>query len=207
MSQIYLLSKTPSLDNSVVHIPIIKTKYLKATVNIEEFDALIFTSKEAIYALEASCINLENIKCICIAEKTALIAREKKMSVIAVAKGTAQSVASLIEERYYHDNLLFCKASVVASNILDNFVNVHGHIVYETLCSEQKMNYEKNSILIFTSPSSVNCFLKQNSLLNIKNIVAIGETTRSFLPKEIFVHIPLKHSVQNCIELAKKLII
>ena len=59
--------------------------------------------------------------------------------------------------------------------------------------------------LIFTSPSSIECFLKTHTISPDAKIVVIGKTTAKALPKDIKYQISKKKSIDSCMELALSL--
>ncbi|MCG3716967.1 uroporphyrinogen-III synthase, partial [Aliarcobacter butzleri] len=78
-------------------------------------------------------------------------------------------------------------------------------IAYKTSCKKSNIILEENSIFIFTSPSSVECFFKQYSWKNSYKAIVIGKTTAEFLPSNINYEISSQTSVEECIKLAKQL--
>jgi uroporphyrinogen-III synthase len=71
-------------------------------------------------------------------------------------------------------------------------------------CSKEILDVrvEDDSTLIFTSPSSIECFLKNNTIHPDAKIIVIGTTTAACLPKGIKYIISESTSVESCIELA-----
>ena len=62
---------------------------------------------------------------------------------------------------------------------------------------------EDNSIFIFTSPSSVECFFNQYSWNDSYKAIVIGKTTANYLPANINYKISSITSIEECIKLAK----
>ena len=62
---------------------------------------------------------------------------------------------------------------------------------------------EDDSIIIFTSPSSVKCFFNKFSWNSSYKAIVIGKTTATYLPKEIKNYqISSSTSVKDCVTLA-----
>ena len=82
--------------------------------------------------------------------------------------------------------------------------NIDEAIMYETFCSDdiQKTQVEDDSILIFTSPSSIKCFLKNHELKSTQKIVVIGNTTAKVLPKNSNFVISSETTVASCVKIA-----
>jgi uroporphyrinogen-III synthase len=81
-------------------------------------------------------------------------------------------------------------------------------IVYETKCTKyvDKYKFNKGSIFIFTSPSTIDCFFDNFTWDNSYSAIVIGKTTLSYLPKHIKnVFLSNDKSIQSCIDIAKSL--
>jgi len=64
---------------------------------------------------------------------------------------------------------------------------------------------EKDSILIFTSPSSVDCFLKNHTISNNNKVIVIGNTTAKALPKNTDYIVSSETTIENCMKIAMKI--
>jgi len=202
LSKIYLFSKTPSTSEGVTHIPIIQTHYLPLASNIYDYDFIIITSKEAVNALLAVDVDMSTLRSIAISKKSAEYAQKNGLEVVAYADGYASGVYKLIQEKFLQKKILYIRAKVVASDILLAYDNA---IVYETTCSDCAFELADDATLIFTSPSTIRCFLKENTFLPSHKIVTIGKTTQAALPVDVTSTLADKTSVTSCIEKAKKL--
>ena len=69
---------------------------------------------------------------------------------------------------------------------------------------QEKKALDKNSTIIITSPSSVECFFKKYSWEDSFKAIAIGRTTAMYLPKNIECEISSITSVEECVKLAFK---
>jgi len=202
LSNILLFSQTPSPSEGVTHIPIIHISYLQIPSTLYEYDYIIITSKEAVNALLASNIDVNRLRCIAISKKSASYAQENGLEVAAFADGYASGVHRLIEEQFAQQKVLYIRAKVVASDLLLQYDNA---IVYETRCSGVVFEVAEDAVLIFTSPSAIQCFLKEHSFLPTHKIVTIGRTTQAALPSNVTSFLADETSVTSCIEKAKKL--
>ena len=191
-SPIYLFSKT-SYPN-VNHIPILVPTYLQPIIDFSSYNYIIATSKEVFTALD-KIGNWKDLPVLCISDTTAEFCREKGGKILDIADGYGKSIASLIEKKYLNKKALHPHAKVIAfdieAKITDN--NIDSFIVYETSCTkEKKVTLPEDAICIFSSPSSIKCFLKQYEFLESFRIICIGETTASSLPKGIKCVVKLK---------------
>ena len=65
---------------------------------------------------------------------------------------------------------------------------------------------QKDAIIIFTSPSTVECFFKNFVWDESYKAVVIGKTTQKYLPENIEIHIADKPLITSAIEKAFSLI-
>ena len=107
--------------------------------------------------------------------------------------------------------MLYIKALKTVSNLvdilIDNDVLLDELVVYKTSCKESSVILENNSIFIFTSPSSVECFFKQYSWNDSYKAIVIGKTTALYLPKNVDYTISSETSIDECINLAKQFLL
>lgn len=187
--------------------------FLHVKIDCSCFDAVIFTSKNAVLALEKIDKNWKNLQIYSIGKGTSKTVNELGGRVFYEAKSSygdefAKEIAPFLKEK----KVLFPRAKSVVSDvfgILDFLhVKISEYIVYETTCkdlSKTTKNPTCKDILIFTSPSSVKCFLKYRELDSENIIIAIGKKTADTISKNFKVYIPKEQTIDSCIEFAKKL--
>lgn len=80
-------------------------------------------------------------------------------------------------------------------------------IVYETTCNEEtaKMTISSEGILIFTSPSTIRCFIQNHPILSTHSVVVIGTTTQNALPADVVSHLSSSTSVEAAVDLARQI--
>ena len=74
MSKIYLLNEQKF--DGVENLEVFEIEYLKFDLDLKTYDALVFTSKNAIFSLEENGISWKSVPSYVIAPKTADIAKE-----------------------------------------------------------------------------------------------------------------------------------
>ncbi len=209
MSKIYLLSNNKYKD--VINLEVFKIQYLEPLIDCLKYDALIFTSKNAIYSLNHFNIDWKNIPSYVIAPKTAEVLKQQGGTLEFVGEHShGNEFAQELIPHLKNKKVLYLKAKKTVSNLsnilLENKISLDEVIVYETICNNQtKINLEKNSIFIFTSPSSIKCFFEQYGWEKSFKAVCIGKTTSKYLPKDVEFVISSKTSIQECIKLAKSI--
>lgn len=80
-------------------------------------------------------------------------------------------------------------------------------IMYKSECSQDILHarIEEDSILIFTSPSSVECFLKTHVISSLSKVIVIGKTTAKALPNNTPYILSHETSIESCIQIAQNL--
>lgn len=204
MGMIYLFSHTPK--KGVKHIKIIDIDFLRPE-KFDDFDTIIFTSKNGVKALDLLCIEWKKIPCYVIGSPTAQEVIKYGGRVEYVGKNShADEFAKEIKPLLMDKKILFPRAKKVVTNIkkILSPINLQEVIVYGTKCSEKE--FEKppfKSTLIFTSPSCVECFLKKFDMDESYKIICIGKKTALALPENIPYKMPPIQTIDSCIKLAK----
>jgi uroporphyrinogen-III synthase len=208
MKDIYLLSN--SSHEGVKSLPMIDIKYLDFILDLSKYDALIFTSKNSVISLDKKHL-WQNIPSYAISDQTANLIKQKAGNLTYTGTSRdgnefAKEILPLLKDK----KILYLRAKEVVSNLSDILkagkIDLDEQIVYETLCKKyEKKRFKKNSIFIFTSPSTVECFFKSFNWNKSFKAVTIGETTAKALPKEANYFISKEKSIKSCIQLAKKL--
>ena len=205
MSDIYLLSNVKSNYEDIINLSVFNIHFIRPTIDFSSYDVLIFTSKNAIYSLENFNINYKNIPAYAIAPKTAEILKSYNSNLTYTGKsGHGNEFAYEIKDKIKGKKALYLRAKKVVSKLKD-ILNCDEVIVYETICSNQKKQnvISKNSIVIFTSPSTIKCFFKNYKWHDSCIAICIGKTTASYLPNDIKYFISNTTSIDSCIELAR----
>jgi uroporphyrinogen-III synthase len=206
---IYLISKTPY--EGVIHIPVLTISFLNPVIDFTQYEGIILTSKQAILALEKYNIDWNTLKCVCVSESTAAAAREVGAVDIESADGYGVSIPRVLKAKKRYGKWLYLRPKVIASAWVEHArsegFGIDEVIVYETICNEAAVNYpiSEEGILIFTSPSSIHCFLQNYSILPTHKIVVIGTTTQNALPIEVASYLSSTTSVEATVDLARQI--
>jgi uroporphyrinogen-III synthase len=208
---IYLISKTPY--EGVIHIPILTISFLNPLIDFTQYEGIIFTSKQAILALEKYSLDWKTLKCICVSEGTASYARDRGAMDIEIGNGYGTSIPGVLNTKKRSGKWLYLRPKVVASDWVEYARNegftIDEIVVYETTCNEEAKEYtiDKDAVLVFTSPSSIECFCASYPILSTYSIVAIGKTTQNALPLGVVSHLSLETSVKDAVDLARQIAI
>ena len=208
MSKIYLLNEQKF--DGVENLEVFEIEYLRVDLDLEKYDALVFTSKNAIFSLEENGINWKSTPSYVIAPKTADIAKKFGANIAFIGfSGHGNDFANELIPYLKNKKTLYIRALKTVSNLTnilkENGIDIDEIISYKTSCNKQEIKIlDKNSTIIFTSPSSVECFFKKYSWEDSFKAIAIGKTTALYLPKNIKCEISSLTSVEECVNLALK---
>ncbi len=209
--KIYLLSPTPV--EGVVNMPMIEFVTYEQEIDFSPFDALIFTSKQGVKALdEITSRKWREIPAAAIGKMTADEIKKRGGEVIFIAsKAYGDTLAKELVEKFGSYKWLYPRPKVVASKIVQDLrsagVQVEERVIYETVCKSYAKGDapERGAVLIFTSPSIVNCFLQNFEWSESYTAVAIGKKTALAFPKNIEPLISPSQSIEDTIEFAKRI--
>ncbi|MCG3650676.1 uroporphyrinogen-III synthase [Aliarcobacter butzleri] len=208
MKKIYLLNEQKHED--VENLEVFQIEYIKSDIDLKKYDALVFTSKNGVKAINSFNQDWKNIPSYAIAQKTAnTIMKLGGVIEFIGNSGHGNDFAYELKNVLKDKKVLYVKALKTVSNLpnilKENGIFLDEIIAYRTSCKKSNIILEENSIFIFTSPSSVECFFKQYSWKNSYKAIVIGKTTAEFLPSNINYEISSQTSVEECIKLAKQL--
>ncbi|MCI6988843.1 MAG: uroporphyrinogen-III synthase [Campylobacter sp.] len=180
---IYLISNTP--NSKVNHLKVCDIRFFKFSVNLDEFDALVITSKNTINSLKFNSIKpSKNIQIYSIGLASSKASLEFGFDRVYTAKNShgnefGYEILPLLKDK----KILYIKAKENVSNlseILSFATIING---YENICLslDKSLKPPKNSILIFTSPKNVECFVSNFGFDESYNCVSIGNSTTKIL--------------------------
>ena len=201
---IYVL--TSEKYENILNYPVIKINFLSPSFSFENIDYLIFTSKNGVREVNRLTDEWKKYPSFAIGKATANEIKNLGGKVEFIAKSAyGDEFAKEINEKYNNKNFLFFRAKKIISNIGGNLKknSLREIVIYETTCNKPEKDLIKPSIVIFSSPSTVECFSKIETFENIIPI-AIGKKTKKALEKYTSnIFMPSTPSIKKCIELAK----
>lgn len=209
MRPIYLISKTSY--EGVIHVPILKTCFFAPDIDFSHYEGIIVTSKQILKALEPYSEEWKALPIIAVSEPTADVFRTQGCVITAVANGYGEGIEAIIREESLQKRWLYLRPEQVASSWAEearkNGVKIDEAVMYKTVCNDEASHFEieENGVLIFASPSSINCFLQNYSILATHSIVVIGKTTQKALPLGLSSSLSATPSIASAVELARKI--
>ena len=201
-----------SSHSDVIHVNPLAITFLKPAIDFSQYDYIILTSKQATKALTQYDYNeyIEK-KALCISRATAKSFEDIRGKVLEIGSGYGNNLYTSIAKYPKETKWLYLRAQDIASDFAEisrkDGYFIDESIVYESSCNSSMKNIEieEKSILIFTSPSSVKCFLKYHMLKKSNSVVVIGKTTAQSLPSYINPYIADEPSIQGCLDIVKTL--
>ncbi len=208
---IYLLSPTPK--EGVESLPMIEFTQLVDSINFSTCDTLMFTSKQAVVTANAIDKKWRDIPSIAVGSATKKQIEQLGGEVIYHPKEFyGQELAKDIENFFQDRNILYLRpAKVIFQSkeyLAKKNILLQEQIIYQTSCIHYNISQQppENSIIIFTSPSTIDCFLKNFSWLPSYRAVVIGSATKVHLPTNAKFVVAKKPMIEACIQRAYQII-
>ena len=207
---IYILSEKEFAG--ALNLPVIKIHFLEFEVDLSKFDALIFTSKNGVEAIDRVDKKWKEKEIYSIGSGTTKAIEEKGVQVAYTAKSSyGDDFAKEIGGELFGKRVLFPRAKIVTSHLnkilIEIGIDLSEIVAYETVCNSEKLfKPENGSVIIFSSPSTIKCFFKKFTWEESYKAVVIGKKTASFMPKDIKYTLSKKQNIPSCISLANTLL-
>ena len=204
--KIYLCS--PKQYEGAISLPMIEFKRVLNSIDLSRYDTLMFTSKQAIYFTEEINKSWRDKYILAVGAVTAKVAKELGAKEIYHPKEFyGETLANDIVKNFKDRKILYIRPKIISfdsKNFLKKYdINIEEKILYETLCVNYNNKYlEKESIIIFTSPSTIECFFKNFEWDSSFRAVVIGKSTLSKLPNKINAYVANEATISSCIEKA-----
>ncbi len=209
-NNIYLLSSKKV--GGAINLPVMEIKYINQNINFEEYDALVITSKYALTSIDSFASTWKEKPIYAIAPQTAKVVKELDGNLkFTGTTSNGNDFAFEIIERLKNKKVLYLRGEKAVSSLNDilNKANIKCDdiVVYKSICKEfgTKQILPKDSTIIFSSPSTIECFFKSYNWDESFKAIAFGRITANYLPKEIKVYIAKNTSLKDCILVAKEL--
>lgn len=203
----FLLSPTPfeGIDN----LPMIEFNLVANSLAVDGRDTLIFTSKQAVQSAYSIDQNIIHYPALTIGSATQKAFESLGGKVLYSAnKFYGRELAKDIEKYFRHKKLLYLRPKKVSTDIKqllqNSSIDIQEQMIYETSCRSynQTTKPPKDSIIIFTSPSTIRCFLENFQWESSYIAIVIGEATLKHLPLNARYAIATEPLIKSCIEKA-----
>lgn len=205
--KIYLFATTPHKD--AISIKSLDIEFLSPKIDFSCYDYIIITSKHTITALKnydrSSYIDKPFL---CVSPKTASIYKDVGGVVLDIGDGYGDNLIHNIRKYPKDSKWLYLRAEVVVSSFVQiaksEGYDIDEAVIYKSSCSSQidSIRIDDDSTLIFTSPSSIECFLKNNTFHQNAKIIVIGTVSAAYLPNGIKYELSEVTTIDSCIQKA-----
>jgi len=192
------------------NLPLFEIKFIDMpNLKIKQYDALIFTSQNAILALDQATKEWKDIPSYVISEQSGKLVKDLKGKLKFFSRSRhgnefAEEITPLLENK----KILYIRAEQVASDIKNilkkNNIKCDEVVMYKNvpLPNTQTKNLPKNSKIIFSSPSTVKYFFKHYEWKDTYKAIVIGKTTAQSLPSDMEFLISETTSLDSCVKKA-----
>lgn len=209
---IYLLS--PLVKEGCIPLPMIDFSLLAVTVDLSGCDTLMFTSKQAVRSAEALNPEWKNFPCLAIGSATAKEIESLGGKVIYQPRSFYGKTLSQDIITLFHDKKILYLRPKEVSFDSKNFlakegIDIEEQIIYKTSCIvyEAQEKPSQNAIIIFTSPSTIQCFLKNFAWDESYTAVVIGKATKVHLPENARYEVADTPLIDSCIAKATQILL
>ena len=209
--RIYLLSPTPRAGTR--HLPMIRFEQTADSIDFGDADTLLFTSKKAVAFADAIDPAWRTYDCLAVGEATAEAIEAHGGKVLYRPKEFyGKSLARDIVARFSQRKLLYLRPKRVsfdAKTFLQHAgIAVREQVIYQTSCIAYGTQDAPppGSIIVFTSPSTIRCFLQNFTWDASYSAVVIGEATKVHLPDGARYAVAKKPRIAACIAKAEEIL-
>jgi uroporphyrinogen-III synthase len=207
---IYLFSISSHPD--AISVNSLAIEFFKPSIDFSKYNYLIITSKQSSKALKQYEIQTYlDKKALCVSAASAKSYENIGGEVLEIGAGYGDNLLNRIKAYPKSTKWLYLRAKKIASDFVkicqeDGF-NIDEAIIYESDCSQEILDVKvtDNPILIFTSPSSLSCFLKTHTISKNSKIIVIGKTTAKALPKGREYILSNETTIESCMKIALSL--
>ena len=194
------------------NIPLFKIEYIDKKISFQGYDAIIFTSKNAINAIEAINKDWKKVPAYVISEQTAKVVKDLNGTLEYVGRMKhGDEFAFELISKLKGKRVLYLRGKEVVSDLINilikNTIDCNDEIIYENSFNQlvKKRKIPKNSKIIFSSPSTIEYFFKVFSWDESYTAISIGKTTAQYFPKNVKPIIANNTSFRSCVDKALEL--
>jgi uroporphyrinogen-III synthase len=180
------------------------------SIDFEGYDTLMFTSKQAVRSADAIDKEWRRYPAIAIGEATAgeisrlggtVLYRPEEF----YAENLCEDIVRLFSER----EVLYLRPEKVSfdsrGHLASRGIEIGERIIYRTSCIKYRGDEapEDGAIIVFTSPSTIHCFLENFGWRESYTAVVIGRATLEHLPENASFVVAQRPMIDSCIEAAE----
>ncbi len=208
---IYLLS--PLAKEGTKHLPMIAFSLCNVDLEVAPYDYLMFTSKQAVVSAESLNPQWKNTPTLAIGKATAKQIEKLGGTVAYHPKSFyGASLGQDIIKKFSDKKILYIRPKEVSFDsktfLAKAGMTLDEAVIYETHCITYKPSDrpQEGAVIIFTSPSTIHCFLKNFDWDESYTAIVIGEATKEHLPENTRVFVSDVPLISACIEKAEEVL-
>jgi len=212
LNSIYLLS--PLVKEDTIALPMIRFRITAEKVDLSNCDVLMFTSKQAVKSINKLNPKWRKIPSLAIGSSTAKQIEKLGGEVLYQPNSFyGKTLSQDIVEKFHDKKILYLRPKEVSfdskSFLASSHINLDEQVIYETTCIlyDESDKPAKDAIIIFTSPSTIHCFLKNFTWDESYTAVVIGEATKEHLPMNARCVVADIPQIDSCIAKAKHVLL
>ena len=209
--EIYLLS--PVVYEDTISLPMIQFSLSVTSLELSSYDLLMFTSKQAVKSAEVLNPKWKEIPCLSIGSATTKQIEALGGKVVYQPTSFYGKVLSEnIVLKFRDKHMVYLRPKEVSFDsktfLASKGITLDEKIIYETRCKiyMDSEKPQKNAIIIFTSPSTIHCFLKNFKWDNSYIAVVIGDATKKHLPENVRYKVAEEATIDACVRKAKHIL-
>jgi len=210
MRPIYLTS--PKRMEGTIPLPMIRFRLVADRIDYQGCDTLVFTSKQAVVSAEAIDPEWKKYPAVAIGPATAKQIEALGGTVLyQPADFYGSELAGDLVRLFRDRKLLYLRPRKVSFDSREHLaaagIELKEQILYETDCHRYDKTEKPppHAIIVFTSPSTIHCFLENFSWEETYTAVVIGRATLEHLPKSCDYRIAEEPTIAACLDAAKLL--
>ena len=209
---VYLLS--PLSKEGTISLPMIQFNLVAEKIDLSSCDTLMFTSKQAVISAEHINPKWKDIPCLAIGSATAKQIEKLGGKVLyQPASFYGESLGQDIIKKFHHKKILYLRPKKISFDskrfLAKSHIILEEQIIYETHCKQYPSTAKpiKESIIVFTSPSTIQCFFKNFSWDESYRAVVIGKSTKNHLPKNVRYVVANEPTIDACLSKANEILL
>jgi len=210
--KIYLLSPLGYKDT--LSLPMIEFSLTVSSLDLSAYDLLMFTSKQAVLSAEVLNPEWKEIPCLAIGKATSRQIEALGGTVFYQPESFyAKVLTQDIVNKFQGKQIVYLRPKVVSFDSKSFFssqgIKLSQKVIYETQCKVYTIDKKpsKDAIIIFTSPSTIECFFNNFTWDNSYTAVVIGESTKAHLASDIRVYVADEPCIRACVDKAKQILL
>jgi uroporphyrinogen-III synthase len=207
---IYLLS--PVKKEGAQSLPMISFETIAQQIDFTVCDTLMFTSKQAVLTADKIDPRWREYPAVTIGKATADLITARGGNVVYQPENFyGETLSRDIVTYFKKRKILYLRPKEVSfdakSYLAQEGIQLHEQIIYQTMCITypKEKQPDENAVIIFTSPSTIRCFLKNFRWHPHYTAVVIGHATRQHLPEGADVVIADQPLIDACVEKAREI--